>query len=122
MQCLRAMSIALGMLFCSVPLACDSSSADQPASLPATLANCIRVNFPVLNLLNREQALPEILSFVASKKPKQLSPFVCSADFDGDGKLDFALLMREQEKGSLKLMAFHNRGTSYQHFLVEDMW
>jgi hypothetical protein len=49
-------------------------------------------------------------------------PFVCSSDFNGDGVIDYAAILvneNENEKG-IALFAFNSESNSYKHFLIDN--
>jgi|GEM_PF-5281118 len=45
-------------------------------------------------------------------------PFLCSSDFNGDGKRDYALILIDTSKVEV-LFAFNKEGQSYHHFQLE---
>ena len=80
--------------------------ATQPIEgLPQRLAYYIGKELPLLSVLGRSDATSD--NWRNSAENGQPSPFICFGDFDGNGLQDAALILRANDSGSLRLMAFH---------------
>jgi len=76
------------------------------AGLSRPVSYYLRTHLPTLTPLTPDDATAENLRF-ATAELHQPSPFACVGDFDGDGREDVALVVREQTTQRLKLLALH---------------
>ena len=76
------------------------------AGLSRPVSYYLRTHLPTLTPLTPDDATAENLRF-ATAELHQPSPFACVGDFDGDGREDVALVMRDQTTQKLKLLALH---------------
>jgi len=96
------------------------------AGLPKRLAFYIHEKLPALSVLERRDATDD--DWRLAMERGQPSAFFCTGDFDGNGLQDAALILRENGKGTLHLIAFHqveitiNPGgfvkRGYQHYEI----
>jgi len=87
--------------------------------IPKSLSLYLRRYLPDLEILPKE----DFVAYTAGARPDQPSPFICSGEFNGDGRKDFALLLKHKVNQTLKLLAFHQKKKqTYTHFVVEDLW
>jgi hypothetical protein len=81
--------------------------AEPPvAGLSRPVSYYLRTHLSTLTPLTPDDATAENLRF-ATTELHQVSPFACVGDFDGDGREDVALVMRDQTTQKLKLLALH---------------
>jgi hypothetical protein len=74
--------------------------------LSPRLSYHLRKKFPAHSVLTSQEATEGNQRFAISELG-QPSPFVCHADFDGNGLEDSAVILRERATHKLKVMAFH---------------
>jgi hypothetical protein len=94
--------------------------------LPKRLAFYIHEELPALSVLERRDATDD--NWRLAMERHQPSAFFCFGDFDGNGLQDAALILRENGRGTLHLIAFHqveitiNPGgfvkRGYQHYEI----
>jgi len=95
---------------------------DKAELIPESLATYLKESYPDLSILPKDRAIGELLQYFANEIKGQPSPFVCSGDFDGDGREDYALVLWDKARSGLKVHAFHQTaGHSYTTFLIQDM-
>jgi len=95
---------------------------DKGELIPESLATYLKENYAGLSILPKDRAIDELLRYFAKEIRGQASPFVCSGDFDGDGREDYALVLWDKARSGLKVHAFHQTAEhSYKTFLIQDM-
>ena len=108
----------------------DAIQAEAPvAGLSRSVSYYLRIHWPNLVPLTPDEATAENLHF-ATTELHQPSPFTCVGDFDGDGREDVALVVRDQATQRLRLLALHHvsinwnvgglTSESYQTFTVVE--
>ncbi len=81
--------------------------AEPPvAGLSRPVSYYLRTHLPTLTPLTPDDATAEHRRFATTELHRP-SPFACVGDFDGDGREDVALVVREQTTQRLKLLALH---------------
>ena len=72
----------------------------------------IKINFP-------DHTIPDLKDYVQNFKlySSNEQPYYCSSDFNGDGKIDYALLLKSQKE--LFLYAFLSQDKTYIKILVD---
>lgn len=78
--------IAIACLFC---FAAPSIGEEQKTDIDGILTN-----FPGYHLLTLKERDPDLRAYLLQHFPKS-NPSAIHADFDGDGHLDYALLLKE---------------------------
>ena len=69
-----------------------------------TDVDSILKRFPGYHLLTLQERDPEVKAFVVRHFPKD-NPSLVRADFNGDGNLDYAVLLKDDKSGATKLVA-----------------
>jgi hypothetical protein len=87
--------VFLASLFCCVGA---STAEDQKADFDNILSG-----FPGYHVLTLKERDSGTIAFISQHFPK-LNPSVVHADFDGDGRLDYALLVRNEKSKTTKLI------------------
>jgi len=90
-------SVLSAALFCCVG---TSAGEDRKRDVDSILSG-----FPGYHLLTLKERDPDTRAFIVQHFPKA-NPSVVHADFDGDGHLDYALLLRNDKSPTTKLVVF----------------
>lgn len=90
-----------------------SDSANTGGLIPKELATYIKANLV-------KYQFPKIDEYDANWRDYKTDnvPFLCSSDFNGDGKRDYALILIDTSKVEV-LFVFNKEGQSYRHFQLE---
>jgi hypothetical protein len=89
----RILLLMTALVWCGV-----LSARGQSGSLDSILKL-----FPGYHLLTLQERDPDLKAFLVQHFPKS-DPSVVRADFNGDGNLDYALLLKEEKSGATKLV------------------
>lgn len=82
-------------------------AAEQPIEgLPKRLSYYLRKRMAGWSVVKGTEADEAVQTYAAGELG-QPSPFVCFGDFNGDGRQDAAVMLREQASGKVRLTAFH---------------
>jgi hypothetical protein len=89
----------------------------------------LRLHWPNLVALAPDEATAENLRFAATEL-HQPSPFTCVGDFDGDGREDVAVIVKDRTTQTLKLLTLHQvtvnwnvgglTSTTYQAYTIAE--
>lgn len=110
------------LILAALMLTASSISAGGIEPVPSALSTYIADHLTEWEIVDKRLAAQAVLQYVASKWPAQQSPFICSADFNGDSLPDIAALLRNKTNGALRLVAFHAGGPQkYNHFIAEEL-
>jgi hypothetical protein len=105
----------LAVLFASFLCCCVGLSARQEQK--SDVGNVL-TNFPGFHLLTSKERDPDTTAFILKRFPKS-NPSVVHADFDGDGNLDYALLLKNDKSQAAKLVVLLCSGTSHCRSVYE---
>lgn len=115
---LMASGVAILLLVAGFLLVVASANGDSKDMVPGA-AGYIERQLPHLRVLPTNAAAKAVRSFLAKERPRQPSPFFCSGDFDGDGRPDAALLLREGSANALILTALHRLPDGgFKHYML----
>ncbi len=82
-------------------------AAEQPVEgLPKRLSYYLRKRMAGWSVVKGTEAGESVQRYAAGELG-QPSSFVCFGDFDGDGRQDAVVMLREQASGEVRLTAFH---------------
>lgn len=87
----------------------------SPTVIPKDLQECMKETLPGYSLPQIDDYLPNWREY----SPHVNMPFVSSADFNGDGQMDYALLLLNRRR-ELFLFVFHKTPNGFRHFVVDD--
>jgi hypothetical protein len=113
----------------SGPTPCPVVELPEPprrSELPRSVLHFVRRAYPGCRLLTHDDYGPGMWSgLFAELRDRQpvfrqhYRPFAAQGDFDGNGKTDWALLMKCREK--VKLIALHHAGTTWKPHLISEV-
>ena len=95
-RCTWIMSLSVGVLCSALASARQGQATDLDGALK---------QFPGYHVLTLQEREPDLKVFLAQHFPKS-NPSVVHADFNGDGNLDYALLLKNDKTGATKLVVF----------------
>lgn len=109
----------------SGPTPCTRVELPEPPrrwELPRSVLHFVRRAYPGCRLLTYDDYGPGMWSELfagLSERPSGFCPFAAQGDFDGNGKTDWALLLKCREK--VKLIALHHAGITWRPHLISEM-
>lgn len=99
--------------------------------LPDQLSKFIKSYYPTLTIPDESDFDSEMLWYFRDRHNKKFFPYVCWNDFNGDGLIDVALILKSKKRyfeetphysywyRNIKIISFHNKGKGdYEPYLL----
>jgi hypothetical protein len=83
--------------------------------LPSDLVNFVQSSLRNYSFLKEDQYIQGWKSFT----PEGNKPFFCEADFNGDNRTDYALILIDTLQNKLSLLSFFRNDNSFNYILID---
>ena len=93
----------------------SKTTAKVDANLPPDLVNYVQSSLPNYSFLKEDQYVQGWKSF----KFDGHIPFFCEADFNGDNRIDYALVLLDRLQNKLSVVAFFRKGNDFNYLIID---